>query len=56
LTTQTAGYPGNAGNGFGGLPMNQGDQLYFVMGTDATAVIVPTIQYTLAPVTGNILS
>jgi hypothetical protein len=54
--TYTAGYPGNAGAGFGGIQLNGGDQIYFVNGTDATAVLVPTIQYSLQGVTGNILS
>lgn len=54
--TMTAGYPGNSGVGFGGLPMNPGDQLYFVNGTDATAVLVPILQYSLQGVTGSIVS
>lgn len=46
-----------AGNlGLGGLPMNPGDQLYFVNGTDATAVIIPNVQYGLQPVNVNILA
>jgi hypothetical protein len=56
LTTQTSGYPGNAGVGIGGLPMQPGDQLYFVMGTDATAVIAPVVQYAVQGVTGSIVS
>ena len=56
LTTQTAGYPGNAGVGIGGLPMNPGDQLIFVMGTDATAVLVPIVQYSLQGVSGSIVA
>jgi len=50
-----SGYPGG-GVGFGGLPMNPGDQLYFVGGTDATAVIIPILQYGLAPVSGQIVA
>lgn len=42
----SSGYPGAAGIGFGGMPMNQGDQLYFVNGTDATAVLDFEVQYT----------
>lgn len=49
------GYPGGGNVGIGGLPMNPGDQLLFVMGTDATAVIVPVVQYGLQPVLSNIL-
>lgn len=41
-----SGYPGGGGIGYGGLPMNPGDQLYFIMGTDATAVIDAELQYT----------
>lgn len=55
-STFSSGYPGNASVGFGGLPMNPGDQLYFVNGTDATAVIVPILQYGLQGVTGSIVS
>jgi hypothetical protein len=54
--TLTAGYPGNAGVGIGGLPMNPGDQLIFVMGTDATAVLVPIVQYNLQGVSGSIVA
>lgn len=50
-----SGYPGG-GVGFGGLPMNPGDQLYFVNGTDLTAVSVPVLQYGLAPTTAQILA
>jgi hypothetical protein len=56
LNTLTAGLPGNSGVGIGGLPMNPGDQLYFVMGTDATAVLVPTVQWAVQGVTGSIVS
>src|ERR1700679_374870 len=50
-----SGYPGG-GVGFGGLPMNPGDQLYFVNGTDATAVIVPILQYGIQPINGQIVA
>lgn len=50
------GYPGAPGAGFGGFPMNPGDQLYFVNGTDATATWVASIQYGLQPVNGNVLA
>lgn len=54
--TYTAGYPGNAQVGIGGLPMNPGDVLYFVNGTDATAVVVPILQYSLQGVSGSIVA
>jgi len=54
--TYSLGYAGNAAAGFGGIQLNPGDQIYFVNGTDATAVLVPTLQYSLTGVTGNILS
>lgn len=42
--------PFGGGNiGQGGLPMNPGDQLYFVNGTDATATTIPIVHFTLAP-------
>lgn len=50
-----SGYPGG-GVGFGGLPMNPGDVLYFVGGTDATAVILPVIQYGVQPINGQIVA
>jgi hypothetical protein len=56
LTTYTAGYPGNASVGFGGIQLNPGDTIQFVNGTDATAVTIPQLQYSLTGVTGNILS
>jgi hypothetical protein len=43
------GYPGGQNLGLGGLPMNPGDVLYFVNGTDTTATFVPIIQYSVAP-------
>jgi hypothetical protein len=54
--TYSLGYPGNASAGFGGIQINPGDQVYFVNGTDATAVVVPILQYSLTGVTGSILS
>ena len=39
--------PGGNAAGFGGLPMNPGDVLYFVNGTDATAIVIPVVQYSL---------
>ena len=39
--------PGGNAAGFGGLPMNPGDVLYFVGGTDATAIVIPVIQFAL---------
>lgn len=50
------GMPGAGNAGLSGLPMNPGDQLYFVNGTDATAVIVPTVQWGYAAGTGNIVA
>lgn len=54
--TLTSGYPGNSSVGFGGLPMNPGDQLYFVNGTDATAVINCSLQFSVQGVSGSIVS
>jgi len=50
------GPPGGQNIGFGGLPMNPGDVLYFVNGTDATAVWAAVLQYGIQPVNGQILS
>ena len=50
------GVPGGLNIGIGGLPMNPGDQLYFVMGTDATAVIAATLQWGYQPVNGQIVA
>jgi hypothetical protein len=50
-----SGYPGG-GVGLGGLPMNPGDELYFVNGTDLSATTIPIIQYGLAPTGGTILA
>jgi hypothetical protein len=51
-----SGYFGAPGIGFGGLPMNPGDQLYFVNGTDATAIVVPILQYGVQPVNGAVIA
>jgi hypothetical protein len=56
LTTYTAGYPGNASVGFGGIQLNPGDTLYYVNGTDATATVHAFTQYSLTGVTGSVLS
>jgi hypothetical protein len=40
--------PGGANAGLGGLPMQQGDVLYFVNGTDATATTIPIVHFTPA--------
>lgn len=50
-----SGAPGS-GQGLGGLPMNPGDTLQFVMGTDTTAVLVPVVQWGLQPVNGNVVA
>lgn len=55
FTASNQGPPGAPGIGFGGLPMNEGDSITFVMGTDATAVIIPILQVSIQPVNGNIL-
>lgn len=47
---------GGPGNGVGGLPMNAGDSLYFISGTDATATASIYIQYSVAPVTGVVVA
>lgn len=43
------GYPGGGNIGLGGLPINEGDQVYVVSGTDATAVIDAWFEYSAAP-------
>ncbi len=42
--------------GYGGVPINQGDQVYVVNGTDATAVVLVNFDYQIAPVIGGVLS
>ena len=53
-TFTATGYPGGSGIGIGGLPVNPGDVLYLVNGTDATAVVVPILQMSVQGVSGNI--
>lgn len=50
------GVAGGGNIGLGGLPMNPGDVLYFVNGTDATATIIPVLQYGIQPVNANIVA
>lgn len=50
-----SGYAGG-GVGFGGLPMNAGDLIYFVNGTDATASTQCLLQYGIQPVNGQIVA
>lgn len=54
--TLTASPAGGNNAGQGGLPMNPGDTLQFVNGTDATASLVPIIQYAVLPATGVVLA
>lgn len=42
--------------GLGGVPINQGDQIYVVNGTDATAVELVAIDYQIAPIIGGVLA
>jgi hypothetical protein len=49
------GYPGGQNIGIGGLPVNEGDQVYVVSGTDATAVIDAWLEYSVAPGPGPAL-
>jgi hypothetical protein len=53
--TFTASPPGGNNAGQGGLPMNPGDSLIFVGGTDATATVIPIVQYGVQPPTGVVL-
>ncbi len=43
------GVYGGQNIGLGGLPVNEGDQVYVVSGTDATAVVDAWLEYSLAP-------
>jgi hypothetical protein len=43
------GYPGGQNIGLGGLPINEGDQLYLVNGTDLSAVVDAWLEYSVAP-------
>lgn len=56
LTTFTASPPGGNNAGQGGLPMNPGDVLSFVNGTDATATWIAIIQYAVQSPTGVVLA
>ena len=56
FTASNAGPPGVPGIGLGGLPLNEGDSITFVMGTDATAVIIPVLQVSVQAVNGNLVS
>jgi hypothetical protein len=56
FTASLVSPPGAPGLGLGGLPMNEGDSITFVMGTDATATIIPILQVCIAPVIGNIVA
>jgi len=40
--------PFGAINGFGGLYMNPGDTLWFINGTDASATVIPIVEYSIA--------
>ena len=54
--TLTASPPGGNNAGQGGLPMNPGDSLQFVNGTDASATTIAVIQYSVQPNTGIVLT
>jgi hypothetical protein len=55
--TYSYGYPGGgAGGGQGGFPMNPGDSIYFVSGTDATATATIYMQYSVSPPGGLIIA
>ena len=56
LQTFTASPAGGNNAGQGGLPMNPGDQLLFVNGTDATAAVIPIIQYSIQAPIGVVLA
>jgi hypothetical protein len=42
--------------GAGGVPINQGDQIYVVNGTDLSAVETVSIDYQIAPIIGGVLA
>lgn len=51
------GYAGGGpGNGLGGMPMNPGDSLYFISGTDATAAATIYMQYSVQPPNGLVVA
>jgi hypothetical protein len=54
--TYSSGYAGGNAAGVGGLSMNPGDQLYFVLNSDATASVAALVEYSVAPVTGSVLA
>ena len=55
--SQTSVAPAGGGNfNYGGFPMNPGDSISFVMGTDATAVLVPIVQYSVQSPLGQVLT
>lgn len=56
LTTFTASPPGGNNAGQGGLPMNPGDTLQFVNGTDATATFIPVVQFAVQAPTGVLVA
>lgn len=55
-TAQVGGYNqfalATAAPGLGGIPINQGDQIFVVSGTDATAVNLVSIDYQIQPLAG----
>lgn len=53
---QVQSAPFGATPGLGGLPMNPGDSIQFVMGTDTSAVIIPILQYGIQPVSANVIA
>lgn len=62
-TTQTWGattftqLPAGGGNaGIGGLPLATGDVVYCVGGTDATATVIPVLQYSIQPPNGQVIA
>jgi len=55
FTASNQGPPGAPGIGLGGLLMNEGDVISFVNGTDATATTRCLVQYSVAPVVGNLV-
>jgi hypothetical protein len=42
--------------GLGGVPINQGDQVFIVNGTDLTAVELVAVDYQLAPIIGGVMA
>lgn len=56
LTTYTASPAGGNNAGIGGLPMNPGDSLSFVGGTDTTATWIAIVQYGVQAPTGVVVA